>query len=460
MTPYPEYKPTGLPWLPLIPKEWEIKKLRHLLSVVSEKGHQEAQLLSVVREKGVILRDKDNKEENHNYVPDDLSNYKFVKTGQFAMNKMKAWQGSYGISQFDGIVSPAYFVFALKGVSADFFHHAIRAQHYVPYFGQASDGIRVGQWDLSIPRMKEIPFCIPSTSEQAQIVRYLDAMTAKINKLVRAKKKQIALLQEQKQTIINNAVTKGLNPNAEMKDSGIDWLGKIPTHWKVKEIHRICRLQGGTGFPVEYQGKYTEPIPFIKVNSLASHIATEKVYDTISRDDVCKLGANVFSKGDIVFAKVGAALLLHRFEMLPFDCCIDNNMMAMYHIKENVQWLKYTLSLLNFNFLVNPGAVPSISQTQVGTLKIPCPPLAEQNKIALSLSEKCNAIEKTKQKVQNSIDFLTEYKKSLISSVVTGQVDVRNIAVEDISPADFIPEDADSITDNPEEEQPTAESEE
>ena len=179
MKPYPEYKPTGLAWLPEIPKHWKSAKLRNLLSIVSKKNHPEQPLLSVVREKGVIRRDVDSKEENHNYIPEDLSNYKVVRKGQFAMNKMKAWQGSYGISQYDGIVSPAYFVFDLHGVSADFFNIAIRSKAYIPYFAQASDGIRVGQWDLSLPRMHEIPFFIPPADEQAQIVRYLDAMTAK-----------------------------------------------------------------------------------------------------------------------------------------------------------------------------------------------------------------------------------------------------------------------------------------
>lgn len=196
MKPYPRYKSTGLPWLPSVPEHWEVVKLRHILSPVSEKNHAEKPLLSVVREKGVILRDTENKEENHNFIPDDLSNYKLVREGQFAMNKMKAWQGSYGVSSYEGIVSPAYFVFDVHGVGKDFFHTAIRSAKYVAYFAQSSDGIRVGQWDLSIPRMKEIPFLIPPPSEQSRIVRYLDKKTAAIDELVRAKEREIELLRE------------------------------------------------------------------------------------------------------------------------------------------------------------------------------------------------------------------------------------------------------------------------
>ena len=151
-----------LNWLGKVPERWNVLKLRQILTPFSEKNHPNMPLLSVVREKGVIIRNIEDKEENHNYVPDDLSGYKLVKKGQFAMNKMKAWQGSYGISKYDGIVSPAYFVFDINhDMNKDFFNLAIRSKVYVNYFGQASDGIRVGQWDLSMKRMKEIPFFLP-----------------------------------------------------------------------------------------------------------------------------------------------------------------------------------------------------------------------------------------------------------------------------------------------------------
>lgn len=149
----------NLAWLGNVPDHWQVLKLRKILLSFSEKNHPDMPLLSVVREKGVIIRNIEDKEENHNYIPDDLSGYKLVKKNQFVMNKMKAWQGSYGISAFDGIVSPAYFVFDINyDMNTDFFNRAIRSKVYVSYFGQASDGIRVGQWDLSMSRMKEIPF--------------------------------------------------------------------------------------------------------------------------------------------------------------------------------------------------------------------------------------------------------------------------------------------------------------
>ena len=233
LKPYPAMKDSGVEWLGDVPAHWEVRRLRRTLRAVAERNRSDLPLLSVVREKGVVLRDVSNKDENHNFIPDDLTNYKVVQQGQFAMNKMKAWQGSYGMSKFDGIVSPAYFVFNLASVDGDYFHTAIRSKAYVPYFTQASDGVRIGQWDLSLARMREIPFSVPPLPEQSAIARYLDHADRRIQRYIRAKQKLITLLEEQKQAIIHRAVTRGLDPNVRLKPSGVEWLGEVPEHWEV-----------------------------------------------------------------------------------------------------------------------------------------------------------------------------------------------------------------------------------
>ena len=204
-------KDSGIEWLGMVPEHWKVRKLREILHNVTERNRPGLPLLSVVREKGVIVRDISNYEENHNFIPDDLTNYKIVRKGQFAMNKMKAWQGSYGVSQHDGIVSPAYYVFNLQGVRGNFFNVAIRSKGYVPFFTQASDGVRVGQWDLSQTRMREIKFFIPPTTEQVAIVEYLDRTTAEIDIAVARAERQIELLNEYRTRLIADVVTGKLD---------------------------------------------------------------------------------------------------------------------------------------------------------------------------------------------------------------------------------------------------------
>ncbi|EEJ9248955.1 restriction endonuclease subunit S, partial [Salmonella enterica subsp. enterica serovar Muenchen] len=151
------------------------------LSPVSIKNCPDLPLLSITRELGVIERDIEDQDSNHNFIPDDLSGYKKLEKGQFGMNKMKAWQGSYGVSKYTGIVSPAYFVFNFtKAINPEFFNWAIRSKLYVSFFGSASDGVRIGQWDLSKDRMKAIPFILPPEEEQIQIANFLVQKTEQI----------------------------------------------------------------------------------------------------------------------------------------------------------------------------------------------------------------------------------------------------------------------------------------
>lgn len=198
---------SGILWLGKIPAHWKLKQLRAYLKLVSIKGHGDKQLLSVTREQGVIVRNVESKEENHNFIPEDLSGYKLILPGQFAVNKMKSWQGSYGVSDYEGIVSPAYYVCELDFPCKEFFSIAIRSKAYIPFFTQLSKGIRVDQWDLSPIALKSIYFAEPPLEEQQAIVDYVNAKTAKIDGLIADLSAQIDKLKEYKQRLIADAVT-------------------------------------------------------------------------------------------------------------------------------------------------------------------------------------------------------------------------------------------------------------
>jgi len=200
-------KETGIEWLPHIPAHWDVCPLRQFLFSISEKNHPHMPLLSVTREQGVIQRDVEDFDTNHNYIPDDLSGYKLVRKGQFVINKMKAWQGSYGVSEYDGIVSPAYFIFNLRFPNKKFFHFAMRSRIYVNFFAQFSDGIRTGQWDLSMQKMKHIPFFVPSEEEQEEILRVVPAKIAEIDAMIAALNEEIALVQELRIKTISDVIT-------------------------------------------------------------------------------------------------------------------------------------------------------------------------------------------------------------------------------------------------------------
>ena len=403
LKPYSEYKEIDLPWLDRIPAHWSVAKLRTILHPVNSRNSGELPLLSVTREKGVIQRDRNNKDENHNFIPEDLSNYKVVRKGQFAINKMKAWQGSYGISKIDGIVSPAYYVFDQKGVSSDFFHFAIRSKLYVPFFWQASDGIRVDQWDLSIQRMKEIPFLIPPLEEQNAIVRYLDHIDNLIKRYICAKQKKIKLLNEQKQAIIQQVVTRGLDPTVKFKPSGIDWLEDIPENWNIRRLRFLATIKTGGRDTVDRNdnGKF----PFFVRSQIIERI------DTFSFD-----GEAVLTAGD----GAGVAKVFHYFNG-KFD----------YHQRvyrfSNFKEVKGKYFFYFFSNFLKYEAFKQTAKSTVDSLRLPMlqdfpvvvPSLHEQDKLVQFIDQETANMEDLISAIKEEIRTIKEFHTRVTADVIT-----------------------------------------
>lgn len=427
----------NLVWLGVVPNYWKVLKLRQILSPVSEKNHPDLPLLSVVREKGVIVRNIEDKEENHNYVPDDLSGYKLVKIGQFAMNKMKAWQGSYGVSRFDGIVSPAYFVFDIQyDINIDFFNRAIRSIVYVNYFGQASDGIRVGQWDLSMQRMKEIPFLLPPRPEQDHIVRFLDWKVSSINRLINIKREEIAALGELKQNIITKCITTGLNRNVEMKHSGNEWINYIPWHWTTVQLRRVYTV---------ILGKMLSPAPINSQDSYEEYICAKDVhFDGVDLSSLKKMWFSQtekkqyeIRKGDLLIVEGGAGA---GNAAIVYDLCgksiyIQNSIHIVRSKSNQVmnKFLCYWISsLVKRGYMKNicsVATIPHYTKDKVLSTIMPLPPIKEQRDIVDYLDMKCEAIDNIIAKKYKQIQLLQELKTRLTSDVVTGKIDVCGIEI-------------------------------
>lgn len=401
---YDTYKDSGVKWLGEIPEHWEVKHLRNFLTIFSEKGYGNSQLLSVTREKGVILRDKDNKEENHNYVPDDLSGYKHLNVGDFVINKMKSWQGSYGVSNYEGIVSPAYFTCKLKGVNPKFFSRAIRSKVYVGFFMQYSKGIRVDQWDLDPSSMKDIPFVLPSEKEQEAIAAYLDTATAKIDTAIAQQQKMIDLLNERKQIIINRTVTRGLNPNVKMKDSGVEWIGEVPEHWEVRRLKHIAKLQSG--------------------DTISSDSFTETGYPVFGGNGFRGYTNRFTNDGDyVLIGRQGALCGNVNYAHGQFFASEHAVVVYPYH-KENLVWLGEVIRASNLNQYSQSAAQPGLAVSLIQNICYPYPPKEERDEIALYIEKNIKVMEAGIKNYQQQISLLQERKQIIINEVVTGKVKV------------------------------------
>lgn len=441
LKPYPAYKDSGVPWLGEIPEHWEVRKLRSLLTMRHVRNRPDLPLLSVVRDKGVIQRAVGDKEENHNYIPDDLSNYKVVNSGQFVMNKMKAWQGSYGISRYTGIVSPAYYVFSLKGVGSEFFHIAMRSKAYIPFFTRASDGVRVGQWDLSQPRMREIPFFIPSPREQVKIARFLHLKTLQINKFIRNKRKLVALLKEQKQGIINQAVTRGINPDVQLKPSGVEWLGEIPEHWEVMSIRRCSHYVKTGSTPAGVGDAYFSPIGFdwFTPGDFNDHLYLEQSGRQLS-DTGMKM-SRIFPPDTVMMVGIGATIGKAAISRQVASCNQQINGIVL-NARVIPDFLVLVIRVLR-PYIVSCGkytTIPIINQNETKSLWIPVPSQEEQRQIVHYINLQTQTIDLTITRAEREIELMGEYRTRLISDVVTGKVDVRDIPVEAVPEEELLQE--------------------
>jgi len=433
---YPEYKEGGALWLGEIPSHWIKRPLRSLLSRYSKKGCPELQLLSVVREQGVIVRNTESKEENHNFIPDDLSKYKVVRLNQFVINKMKAWQGSYGVSSYEGIVSPAYFVYDLDiaDVLPPFFHTALRSRAYIPFFSKYSDGVRIGQWDLDEAQMKKIPFYCPPIEEQQAIVSYLDKKCSEIDALVAKRQQIIEKLRELRQVTIAQAVTKGLNPSAPMKDSGISWIGKVPEHWEILNVKHIIKDYKSGPFgsslitsELDEKGEVLVYTP----EHIAKQTAIVEGNLYLPKRRLLEMSQFVVNKGDIIFPIVGSlGRAMEIKEDMPFG--IINQRLAKFKIAAQIStsyfmWIFAKSSFYDaFIKIKRRGAIISnLTKAIIKSMPILLPPLDEQIQISYYLDKKCAEIDELVARQEQIIEKLKELKTSTIAHVVTGKVDVR-----------------------------------
>jgi len=447
---YPAMKDSGVPWLGDVPVHWEVGKLRHLLRRVTERNRPDLPLLSVVREKGVIQRDTTSKDENRNFIPDDLSNYKVARAGQFVMNKMKAWQGSYGISRQEGIVSPAYFVFDVTRADGDFFHTAIRSRTYIPFFTQASDGVRIGQWDLAETRMKEIPFFVPSLSEQVAIVRFLDHADRRIRRYIRAKQKLIKLLKEQKQAKIYQAVTRGLDPNVRLKPSGVEWLGDVPERWEVRRLKTLVRrIDQGVSPQAESYLADGDAWGVLKAGCVNHGVFKEREHKRLPGDFAFDPILAV-APGDVLVSRASGSPHLvgsvGRVSSISYKVILsDKTFRPVFNQDVDPDFMVLAMNSRYYRQQVEQaisgaeGLANNLPLSSLRGLIFAIPPVEEQQAIIEYLRGSTEQLRATLAQAEREIPLLREYRSRLISDVVTGKLDVREAA------AQLLPEEADEL---------------
>ena len=438
--PYPAYKHSGVEWLGEIPAHWEVKRLRFVSEsnpapseVRGLPGETEVSFvpMEAVGEQGGLSL------EATKQLADVKGGYTYFRDGDIVIAKItpcfENGKGALAAGLTNGIAfgTTELHVLRTSGDADRRFMFYVTLSDAFRRLGQADMYGAGGQKRVSESFVRNFSPALPSLPEQRAIAAFLDRETARIDALVAKKERLIALLQERRTALITRAVTKGLDPTVPMKDSGVEWLGEIPAHWRAVPLKRIGDLQAGAGFPDDEQGLLDEEIPFFKVGDMgmAGNERKMRVHQhSVSRATARRLGAFVLPAGSIVFAKVGAALLLNRRRLVVRPSCVDNNMMSFIPAQCDPTWAMYWLSGLDMGELANPGAVPSVNEGQMRDIPAAVPPESEQRAIAAFLDRETARIDALIAKVREAIERLKELRTALISAAVTGKIDVREAA--------------------------------
>ena len=418
-------KQSGIDWIGEIPDDWKISKAKTILRNKSIKNHPDAEVLSLYRDLGIVP--KNSRDDNHNVTSDDTASYKFVQKGELVLNKMKTWQGSLAVSDYEGIVSPAYYVceFTNQEIDKKYIHYLLRNKMYAQEFERLSTGLRVGQWDLNIDDFLNTPIVYPpKKATQQSIAEYLDSKCAQIDSIIEESKKSIEEYKAWKQSVIFEAVT-GKNLNCKKKDSGIEWIGEIPEGWEVRKIRTIANIiRGGSPRPIdEFMTNSESGFNWIKIGDTVKG----SKYITSTKAKIIKEGLSktrIVNPGDLILTN---SMSFGEPYILKINGCIHDGWVAFSQIIKSVnkEFLYYFLrsSFCNtqFQLQVDGGVVQNLNIDKIKSTTLFLPPLSEQEAIAKMLDSRCAQIDSLIVEKESLIADLTEYKKSLIFEVVTGK---------------------------------------
>ena len=454
LRPYPEYQDSGLPWLGKVPSHWQLRRAKYLLREWDRRWDKETgTLLSVSQYTGVTKRRLREGSDDPDTRASSLFGYKVAEPQNLVVNIMLAWNGSLGVTPCDGLVSPAYCVYRFRSGNPWFFHHLLRSAVFRAEIKRRSRGVVESRLRLYTDDLFRIPLPEPPIEEQSAIVRYLDLMDRRINRFIRNRRRLIQLLNEQKQAIINRAVTRGLDPNVPLKPSGIDWLGDIPQHWRIIPLKFLAsRVQNGATPPTEVERFYESgTIPWYGPSSIRSAASVYEPIRLLAESAFTEGKARLLHGPAILIVVIGATA--GRTALLEGEGATNQQITAYELLRDKTIPLfvleQLRLAEKHVRATASTATIPILDAGFVSRLPVLIPPLTEQEEILAQLQVETRGLELAKTKAQREIDLIREYRTRLIADVVTGKRDVRHLApLPEAMAAEAGPEDLDEGLDD------------
>ncbi len=437
LKPYAEYKESGLPWLGQVPGHWLLcpgfaafreKKVKNI-------GMPEKTVLSLSYGRIVVKPP----ERLHGLVPDSFETYQIVEPGDIIIRStdlQNDWNSlRVGLVRDRGIITSAYLCFrTTDAILPDYGHQLLHTFDLLKVFYGMGSGLRQ---NLDWTDFKRMLIFIPTPTEQAAIVRFLDWANGRLERAIRAQRKVIALLNEQKQAIIHRAVTRGLDPSVPLKPSGIPWLCDIPQHWEVMPLKGVCTIQSGITLGKDYTGQALREYPYLRVaNVQAGHVnlsVVKTIRVTKAEADRCTL-----QSGDVLMTEGGDLDKLGRgcvWNAQVSPCLHQNHVFA---VRPNQSRLdpRFLSALMGTSYArayfqstaKQTTNLAATNKTKLGMFKVLLPGVDEQQRILATLNEELRPVYITTARLEREIDLLREYRTRLVADVVTGKLDVREAA--------------------------------
>lgn len=448
LKPYSDYKDSGFPWLGNIPKHWRKLRCKYLFREVDERSKTGIEThLSMSQKYGLV---DCSKVEKWRLQSESQVGGKLCQPGDLVLNRLKAHLGVFACAKQNGIVSPDYTVFrSISNNNVSYFETLFKTPLYIAEFARYTKGIVKGFWRLYTEEFYNINSIIPPQNEQEIILSFIVMTNNKIARFIKTKKRLIEVLKEQKQVIINHAVTKGIDPNVKLKPSGINCLGDIPEHWEVRRLRTVATVKPSgvdkntvdgeipillCNYVDVYKNDYITPnISFMKATATQAEINAFKL----------RVGDVIITKDSEDWADIAVpAYVINDFE----DVICAYHLAVVRPNKKIVSggylFRAFSSEMIADQFRVSANGITryGLSQNAIKSAFFPVPPIDEQEKIVEYIKDKCKEIEVAIVKANREIELIHEYRIRLISDVVTGKVDVRDIPVEPVEDIEEIEE--------------------
>ena len=420
--PYPAYKPSAIPWLGGVPEHWEVERGKGLLKKMERPVSDTDEVVTCFRD-GVVTLRRNRRTEGFTEALKEIG-YQGIRKGDLVIHAMDAFAGSVGVSDSNGKGTPVYSVCSPEPhVNAYYYAFAIREMARTQWIAALATGIRERSTDFRYSTFAMQPLPYPPLHEQAAIVCYLDHADRRTRRYLRAKRRLIALLEEEKQAIINRAVTRGLDPNVRLKPSGVEWLGDVPEHWEVKRSRYLF-----------------QEVDVRSPNGMETHLSMSQVLGLVpahmvqrTLTSVSYAGGKLCEKGDLVLNRLKAHLGVFALAGQPGVTSPDYSIFRKRNAVDEAYFERVLrLPALRMELRMRAKGIVEgfwrLYTEDFFDIRLPVPPTLEQERIVNFLQVRTKEIDAALGRVRRQIELMQEYRTRLIADVVTGKLDVRDAA--------------------------------